>query len=297
MLRTALWDSCVDVFRAVCCGAFRDSGNNGGGGGGNNGGEAGANKQQPQGATRKRKPSELGAKPHLDVMENIRSKFESFTHNANTTNTTMMGLGGGGNASNDYRLDSDSSSPSQTCTTITRPGYILQVPTVTSMDRSPVRNTTNITQSMNETYSKSHKMFSNDLTMVAAAPPPTCESNRNQREKKKKKSSANANGGCGGGFNRPPPPPPSQMDVYGLDSDRGGGGSKDCGSESTNTNNNPNDLNNASQTEDELNRTGNTSACIDKIEFRRSTLEAYENEIFYHVPNKLIGSPQVSSAF
>lgn len=41
-----------------------------------------------------------------------------------------------------------------------------------------------------------------------------------------------------------------------------------------------------------------STAMLEKSgEFRRSNLEAYENEIFYHVPNKLIGSPHVSSAF
>lgn len=132
------------------------------------------------------------------------------------------------------------------------------------------------------------------------------------KEKKKKKHQFGSSGVI-----RPP-----SMDIYDIESDnmRGNDGADD-------DSNNNIDL---SLTEDELNKPQTTTtvtaegaetktktnqatsvtaaasvtvatastAMLEKSgEFRRSNLEAYENEIFYHVPNKLIGSPHVSSAF
>lgn len=146
---------------------------------------------------------------------------------------------------------------------------------------------------MNETYSKSHKLF-NDLTSESVSGFVSSRNNNNSnhhhREKKKKKSST-----AGQSSSKP------ASHIYRIESEKRV--SLDLAADSINESVNNSDLNNASQTEDELNRTvTNTTAaaavCIEKSgEFRRSTLEAYENEIFYHVPNKLIGSPQVSSAF
>lgn len=206
-MRTAFWDSCTDVLRAVCCGAFGEPGSSGscvGGGGGGGGSHDDTNGRNGLGTSglggkfmhahnnhnyhhhhhhnhstnhnnhnrKKKSNNDLGraSSHHLDVMESIRNKFESFTSSSNNNNNNNNNQT---NISNDYRMGlggdlsatDSSSSPSQTCTTITRPGYILQVPTVTSQQPQQQQgrgHNNHHAMSINETYSKSHKMF-NDL--------------------------------------------------------------------------------------------------------------------------------------
>jgi hypothetical protein len=100
---------------------------------------------------------------------------------------------------------------------------------------------------------------------------------RQPKEKKKKKSK------------------PHNMDIFGVEPERM---MRDTNNSNNNNshNNGNNNVNDVSQIEDDLTASTTTPTCLEKSEFRRSNLETYENEVFYHVPNKIIGT-QVSSAF